>query len=193
VTPRRLCALLVAVTIGLSACSGDDSSGSADGDDDGEAVAAVPIDDALCLDVERGDAPVVELIGPAVAVVDEMYGGTPEYFEVSADRQRVSLIVALDDGTAEQVFFCGDAGRTEPEPLGEAEGSTFTSDAIDIDPRTIFSLLGEQLDDPEIVDFAVTGAGDGAAVYDATVMSESGGVLLVLLSADGEVLAVQAQ
>lgn len=187
-----MCAAVVAVTIALSACSGDDDDNDG-GNDDGGAVERVPINDALCLDVERGEDPVVELIAPAVELVDDLYGGAPEYFEVSADRQRVSLIVALDDGTAEQVFFCGEAGRTDPEALGEADGSTFTGDAIDIDPATIFSPLDEALDDPEIVDFAVTGAGDGATVYDATVMSGAGGVLLVLLAADGEVLAVQAQ
>lgn len=187
-TPRRSSAAVVALTVTLSACSGGGGNSG-----DSSAFETVPIDDALCLDVDRGEAPVVDLIAPAVDVVDAMHGGAAEYFEVSADRQRVSLIVALEDGTAEQVFFCGDSGRTEPQALGEAEGSTFSGDAIDVDPATIFSMLDEELDDPEIVDFAVTGAGDGSVVYDATVMSSSGGVLLVLLDADGEVLAVQAQ
>ena len=59
------------------------------------------------------------------------------------------------------------------------------------DTETIFDALRDELDDPVIVDFAVQGS-EGGPVYDATVASDSGGVLLVLLGADGRVLAVQA-
>ena len=186
-TPHRRAACRVVVgclALVVGACSGD-------GDD--VASDSAPLNSALCLDGERAERPVVELIPPALDVVDELYGGPQRYFEVSADRQRVDLIVAADDGTAEQLFYCGEAGRTSPESLGEAEGSTFAGDAVDFDPETIFDQLGDELDDPDIVDFAVVGAGDDDVVYDATVHSESGGVLLVLLAADGDVLAVQAE
>ena len=50
-----------------------------------------------------------------------------------------------------------------------------------------------ELDDPVIVDFTVQGGSDGSVIYDATVASESGGRLLVLLDANGEILGVQAE
>lgn len=171
------------VLVAASCSSGDDSA----------ATDSVPLNEALCLDGDRASQPVVEQIDPAIAAVDELYGSPQRYFEVSADRQRVSLVVAAADGIAEQVFYCGAGGRTPPVPLGEADGSTFPGDAIDIDPSSVFDQLDEQLDDPEIVDFATVGAGGDDVVYDATVQSDAGGVLLVLLAADGEVLAVQAQ
>ncbi len=176
-------ASLVALTV--AGCSGGD---------DPVAVPSVPVNDGLCLDGEQAERPVVELIAPAIAVVDELYGSPQRYFEVSADRQRVALFVARGDGTVELVLYCGDRGRTEPEPIdGTPEGSTFPGDSIDIDAATIFDQLDEELGDPQIVDFATVGAGGDDVVHDATVQSDSGGVLLVLLAADGEVLAVQAQ
>jgi hypothetical protein len=166
---------------------------SCSGGDDAAPPGSLPVNDALCLDGERASQPVVEMIDPAIAAVDELYGSPQRYFEVSADAQRVSLIVAVGDGTAEQVFFCGSGGRTPPESLGDADGSTFPGDAIDIDPESIFDQIDDELDDPDIIDFATVGAGDDEVVHDATVQSDSGGILLVLLSPDGEVLAVQAQ
>ena len=76
--------------------------------------------------------------------------------------------------------------------LGEADGATFGADDVDVDPDLVFSGIQSELDDPEIVDFAVQGGPDGV-IYDATVRSDAGGVLLVLLRGDGEVLAVQAR
>jgi hypothetical protein len=169
------------------------ATASCSGDDDPEPPGSVPVNEALCLDGERASRPVVEMIDPAIASVDELYGAPQRYYEVSADTQRVSLVVAVDDGTAEQVFYCGAGGRTPPESLGEADGSTFPGDSIDIDPESIFDQLDDELDQPDIVDFATVGAGGDDVVHDATVRSDSGGILLVLLSADGEVLAVQAQ
>ena len=44
-----------------------------------------------------------------------------------------------------------------------------------------------------IVDFAIQGGPDGTVVYDATVASDSGGVLRVLLGPDGGILGAQGQ
>lgn len=181
--PGAVFASLVALTI--VSCSGGDDSGS---------TGSLLVNDALCLDGDQAERPVVELIDPAIDVVDQLYGSPQRYFEVSADRQRVALFVARDEGAVELVLYCGGRGRTEPEPIdGAPEGATFPGDAIDIDPGSIFDQLDEELDDPEIVDFATVGAGGDDVVHDATVQSDGGGVLLVLLAADGEVLAVQAQ
>lgn len=175
----------IVAAVGTAACSGDDGAASAD---------VGVVNQALCLDTERADRPVVDLIPAALAAMSALYGSPPRYFEISADRQRIALFVALDDGGVEVVFYCGEQGRTEPEPIeGAPEGATFPGDAVDIDPDSIFARLDAELDDPDIVDFAVVGAGGDEVVYDATVLSGSGGTLLVLLAADGEVLAVQAQ
>jgi hypothetical protein len=181
----RVALVVVAAIQLLSACSGDDDS-----QDSASSVAA---NDALCLDADRSERPVVDLITPGMAAVDDLYGEPQRYFEVSADNQRVSLIVARDDGTAEQVFYCGAAGRTSAEPLGDASGSSFPSESVQFDPETIFDGIDAELDDPEVVDMAIVGAGDDAVVYDATVRSGEGGTLLVLLGPDGAVRAVQAE
>ena len=61
------------------------------------------------------------------------------------------------------------------------------------DADQIFDRVRAELDDPVIVDFTVQGGSDGSVTYDATVASESGGRLLVLLDANGEILGVQAE
>jgi len=146
---------------------------------------------ALCLDGDRSERPVVEWVDPAIELAVDQYGD-PEFFEISADRQRVSVIVSVD-GTAEQLFYCGEAGYVPPSSLGEASGSTFAPDAVDFDVDTIFDGIDEELDEPDIGDFAIVGDGAGGAAYDASVQSDVGGVLLVRLGADGTVLGAQAQ
>lgn len=143
---------------------------------------------------ESGPLPVVGEISAAIEAVEEHYGAPQDYFEISADLERVSVIVAADGATAaEQGYYEPDGGFTVPEPVGEASGSTFRADALDIDAGTIFSAIRDELDDPVIIDFAVQGSADGSAIYDATVAGERGGVLLVLLAGDGSILAVQAE
>ncbi|NNE11929.1 MAG: hypothetical protein HKN41_06735 [Ilumatobacter sp.] len=126
--------------------------------------------------------------------MEEFYGTPQEYFEVSASLESVGFVVAVDDATAaEQGTWTPDGGLVGPEPVGEASGETFTADEIDVDADVIFDQLRDELDDPVIVDFAVQGGPDGTVIYDATVASENGGVLLVLLGADGQILGVQGQ
>ena len=144
-------------------------------------------------DDDQSDAPlpIVDQIAPALAAVDAHYGSPQDFFEASADLEGVGVIVALDDATAAERFRFEGGELSEPEPLGEASGATFRSADVEFDTGTIFDALRDELDDPVIVDFAVQGS-EGGAVYDATVTSDNGGVLLVLLGADGRVLAVQA-
>jgi hypothetical protein len=179
--------LLVAVVpVVVVGCSEDDDAAPAPD------ASTIPENDALCLDVDRRDVPVVDLIGPAIDLAEDLYGSDPEFFEISADRQRVSLVVA-DDGTANQVFYCGQGGYVPATALGDASGATFDAGSVDFDPDEIFVQLAEELDDPDIADFAMVGDGEGGVVYDATVQSSAGGILLVRLSPTGAVLAVQAQ
>ena len=136
----------------------------------------------------------MDLIPEALAAVEEHYGAPQEYFEVSATLDSVGFIVAVDDATAaEQGSYGADGTFTAPVDVGEASGSTFTRAAIDVEPDRIFDRIRDELDDPVIVDFAVQGGPDGAVIYDATIASEAGGVLLVLLGPDGTINGVQGQ
>ena len=141
---------------------------------------------------DASPAPRVDLIAAAVDAVEAHYGAPQEYFEISVDRERVSVIVAVDGATAAEQGYFGDEGLEVPEPVGEASGSTFTAAMIDVDVDRIFAGLRDELDDPTIVDFAIQGGPGGSAVYDATVLSDAGGRILVLLAPDGTVLGAQA-
>ncbi len=141
-----------------------------------------------------GPAPIVDRIDEAIAAVEAQYGAPQQYFEISATITDVNVIVAVDGATqAEQAMYTTDAGLTVPEPVGAASGSTFGAEAVDFDPDTVFDRLRDELDDPVIIDFAIQGTATGGTVYDATVASDGGGVLLVLLGPTGQILGVQAQ
>ncbi len=138
--------------------------------------------------------PAVELIPDAIAAVEEHYGAPQEYFEISAGLDAVGFVVAVDGATmAEQGSYGSDGGFTVPEPVGEASGETFEAAEIDVDPDRIFVELRDELDDPVIVDLAIQGGPNDTVVYDATIASDGGGVLLVLLGPDGAILGVQGQ
>lgn len=162
---RRL--LLVGALL-LSACGGDDG-GSA-------------------------PAPVVDLIPDAIAAVEDFYGGPQEYFEISAGLEKVGIIVAVEGGTeAEQASYDPDGDLEPPVSAGEATGVTFVAAQIDFDPERIFEPLRAELGDPAVIDFAIQGGPNGTVVYDATIASSAGGVLLVLLGPNGDIRAVQGQ
>jgi hypothetical protein len=155
------------------------------GGTDRDAVAICDVDGA-------GPVPVVDQIDNALAAVAAIYPDEPEYFEVSADLERVTVIVAVDRATAAERGSYEDGMLTGPEPVGEASGAVFTADSVDFEMCDIFDQVRAELDDPVIIDFAITGGPDGKVVYDATVASGSGGVILVLLGADGTILGAQA-
>lgn len=145
-------------------------------------------------DGSESPGPVVELIPEAIAAVEDHYGAPQEYFEISAGLDAVGFVVAVDDATlAEQGSYGADGDFTLPEPVGEASGETFTADQIDIDPDRIFVPLRDELDDPMIVDLAIQGGPNDSVVYDATIASDGGGVLLVLLGPDGTILGAQGR
>ena len=101
---------------------------------------------------------------------------------------------AVDDGAGtEQAFWSPDDGLVEPVPVATDGRPTFRSDDLDFRPDRMFDQLRDELPNSEIVDFAITGAGDGAVVYDARLQSEQGGVLLVLLDGDGRILGAQGE
>lgn len=145
-------------------------------------------------DAETAAEPVVDLIPGAVAAVESHYGSPQEYFEISAGLDRVGFVVAVDGASAaEQGSYSIEGEFTAPEPVGEAGGFTFTADRIDFDPARIFDQLRDELDDPELVDFAIQGGAEGTVVYDATVASDSGGLLRVVLGPEGAIQGAQGR
>ncbi len=143
---------------------------------------------------EAAPAPIVDRIDEAIAAVEDHYGGPQEYFEISATTEEVTVVVAVDGGTEAEVGgLTAGGGFTIPEPVGPASGATFTAEAVDFDVDRIFDGLRDELGDPVIVDFAIQGGGDGIVVYDASVASDAGGVLLVLLDSEGRILGAQGR
>ena len=157
-------------------------------------VAACSLVAAGCAGGGDDSGILVDRIDDAIFAVESFYLAPQDYFEISATDERVSLIVAVDDATAaEQAFWSVDGGLVEPEAVGPASGATFRSSALDFDPGDVLSRVDDELPDAEIVDFAITGGPDGSVIYDASVQSEQGGVLLVRLGPDGQILGVQAR
>jgi hypothetical protein len=130
-------------------------------------------------------------IDDALAAVESELGGPQRYFEVSADLAQVTVFVESDGGATPYVY--ADRRLVPGETVAGATGATFMASAVTLAADRIFDRVRSELNDPAIIDFAVQGGPDGAVVYDATVASKSGGVLLVLLADDGEILGVQGE
>jgi hypothetical protein len=147
-----------------------------------------------CGSDEGSPTPIVERIDDAIESVEQHYGQSQRYFEISATLNEVVVIVAVDDATvAEQARFSADGTLSDPVRMGPAGAASFTADDVGVDVDVIFDRIADELNDPVIIDFAITASGSGAVLYDATIASESGGILLVLLGSDGRILGVQAQ
>jgi len=148
---------------GLSACGGDDGAPT---------------------------QPLVGDIAPAMTALDAELGGPQQFFEVNATPQVVNLFVATGGGTGVTPFvYVGD----ELAPAGDpstAEGNTFGASAVRFDPATVLDQLRTELPESDVVLFTVVGGPDGALQYSAAVQSDEGGVLDVVLGADGAVQSV---
>lgn len=154
------------------------------------ALGAVTMASGCSADDEGG--PIIGRIDDAIVAVESHYGAPREFIEISATESVVSLIVEIDDG-AEQAFWSPDDGLVEPVTVPAVDRPTFRSRAVDFRSDQMFDQLRDELPNSEIVDFAITGAGDGAVVYDARLRSEQGGVLLVLLDRNGRILGAQGE
>lgn len=140
---------------------------------------------------EAVPGPLVAEIGNAIAAVEAELGGPQQFYEVSADLKTVTVFVATEGGATPYVYT--DRAVRPGELVAGAVGSTFSAESVAIDPDRIFDRVRSELDDPVIIDFAVQGGSGGSVIYDATVASDSGGRLLVLLAANGEILGVQGE
>lgn len=163
-------------------------------------AAAIVFGVSACVSTPDVARPLVSEIPAAVEALEAKLGSDLEYFEVSADLVGVSLILAEtaveSSGEIMGMFattYRWEAGKltTDDETL-PAEGATFRSSVIDLEPENLFGSIDEELSTPVIVDVAIQGTGTGSTVIDATVVNEKGGTLLVLLSGDGRILGVQA-
>lgn len=126
-----------------------------------------------------------------MAAVDEARDGDVEYFEVNADPLAVNLFVATDGGATVTGYLYVDDDLIGPAPSRTVEsGFVFTSADVDFDPDLILGEVTGQLSAPEISRFVITGTDTGAPRYEAVIVSGRGGVLVVALSATGEILAV---
>lgn len=145
-----------------------------------------------CASGDDDGGPMVDRIDDAIFALETHYQAPQDYFEISTDDERVSLIVAVDDASAaEQAFWSPDDGLVEPVRIGEgATGQTFRSRELDVDPGRVLDQVREELPESEIVDFAVVGGAGDAVSYSALVRSEQGGTLEVQLSGDGDILGV---
>lgn len=166
---RRLLAALVAAGVAVAAC-GDDDAGGGDG----------PV------------RPAIELIEPAIAAVEAELGGPQDFFEVTAEPQRVRLWVAREEATraVPYVYVGGELARLG-DPQG-AEGGTFPGAAVDVDPDAVLDVIDDELDEPDVILFSIAGDGSGAVQYQATVRSDKGGTLDVVVAGDGTILSVTA-
>jgi hypothetical protein len=147
------------------------------GDDDLDSQASVP----------RAD-----LIEPALDAVVAARGGDVELLEVAADLEVVDVIVrdGEPDGADAVLYrYDGDTltGPIEPRP---DERPTFSVAEVTVEPDAIFEQVEAELPGSAIIDLAVRAEGE-LVVNDATVASQNGGVLLVLLQPDGTIIGMQ--
>ena len=166
--PRRQSAAVLAIVVVslVASCGGDD-------DDDEGAV-----------------LPAVDQIAPAIDAVEGALGGAQQYFEINATPTNVNLFVATEDATRVAAYSYVSGALLPPDAPQPASGATFTADALTFDPETIFDPMLDALDSPIVTRFVVVGGPGGAVQYAATVQSEQGGTLDVLLGPDGAVQSV---
>lgn len=165
--------LMVAATVVVASCGGDDPA-EPDGSDGA-----------------------VEWVGDVFAAVDAVeaeLGGRQEYFEVTATPQLTNVFVAVDDATAAVPYTFVDGELLEPAPrLDGASGRTFTADGIAFDPGSVLDDLQQELPDATVDAISVEGGPGGSVRYLLAVRSAQGGVLDVEVGPDGTIRSVTAR
>lgn len=179
----RAGAALLALTIGLAACSGDgDSSLSS-------APATSAGDDSSLPDVADDALPIIDQIPVAIAALEAETGGPADFFEVNATAQLVNLFVALNDGAVAQPWLY--VGGTLTASEGQAaNGGTFAGADVEFDPEAILSQVLTEVPGIRIESFYIHGDGAGNVLYGVLATSERGGGLDIVLGADGAVKSV---
>ena len=169
---RRAAAVLLGLVVIIVGCGGDDDGSSHSGG-------------------ARAELPRADLIEPAVDAVVEARGADVELLEVAANLERVDVIVREGSGSDAVLYrYTGDGPIEGPIEPRVDDRATFGADEIDIDAERIFDRIEDELPESALLDLAIHDDG-GIVVNDATVASENGGVLLVLLQADGDIVGMQ--
>jgi hypothetical protein len=136
---------------------------------------------------DGGDSalPIVGEIAPAVAALEEELGDAPQYFEIRATPDYVTLWVSADEGRLAIPYPYADGELGEPGDSGAASGYTFAAaDALEFDADTVLDQVADDLDSP-LTQFSILGTQSGAPRYTVTAQSERGGELDIQLDADG--------
>jgi hypothetical protein len=143
-------------------------------------------------DGEAAPMPAVDEIAPALEALAAATGDDVELFYIGATLDGIELVVAgpeSDGGRAASGYRYAEGELGAPEQLGATPGATFTPDQVTLDADRIFDDVVADLDSPVISKLEIL-AGEEGLVYSALVLSAEGGALLVDLSPDGVVLAV---
>jgi hypothetical protein len=156
--------LLIVPLLAVAACGGDDDAGAPD----------------WVGDIRR-----------AVAAVENERGEGQEYFEVTANQQLTNVFVSVENGAVAVPYLFVDGVLEDPAPpLGVAGGHSFRADAIALDEDLVLAAILTELPSSTVDALSVEGGPDGSVRYVASVRSEVGGVLDVVVGADGSIISV---
>jgi hypothetical protein len=177
------CALITAFGAAGVACS-DDAGPDVSAEADRGPVVSI---DAPLL----GQLPRVDLIDDAIAAVDAERGAATAFFEINATPLLVNLFADNGDGTTTPYVFV-DGQLSSQASLSGATGGNFPGSAAQFNPDTLLSAVVAELPGSSIEVATLLGNGTGAVQYGVGVRSAAGGQLLVVVSAEGDVLSVEA-
>ena len=136
-------------------------------------------------DDDAAALPLVGEIAPAVEALEEELGDAPQYFEIRATPEYVTLWVSADQGRLAIPYPYADGELGDPGDSGAASGYTFAAaDALDFDPDALLGQVDEDLDTP-LTQFSILGTESGAPRYTVTARSDRGGEIDIQVDADG--------
>jgi hypothetical protein len=135
----------------------------------------------------------LDLLAPAVAAVEADRGGPQQYTEINVQPGFVNLFVALDDGT-ELAYVFKETGLEVPtEATPQPEGiAAYGLDGIDVSAVSGFDeMLQFELPNSSLGQLSLLALPNQGVMWNAAVVSiQGGGILDVLISANGEIVDV---
>jgi hypothetical protein len=167
-------AIVVAVVLGACGSSGTDTQS---------------VDDPIV--VEPTEAPeYVADVRTAIDAVESELGGPQEFFEVTSNEQFTNVFVAVDGGEAVVPYLFVDGELQPPAPkIDGAVGDTFMREDVDFDADRVVGIAQAQLPESTVDALSVYGTSIGVT-YVLSATSGSGGLLDIVVGADGSVFSV---